>query len=538
MNPVAAALCALTIPSDAPVAPLPAAQCETLYAQAVAPEDFVRQGERVDVDAGPAIRRALASGRPVRFTRAYLVRPDPASLRGAPANAYWSIRVPSRAMLFFEPAARLVQSPGAGAWTRTVVFENATDFRVFGTLRVDANGARVDANHNEHMHGVMLYNARNFSIAAIDSRNARGDNVFIGGDDDTVGSARGYIGAITAVGAGRKNLVLHAFDELRIGRVDLDNTAGGAKLYSGTARRGVVVQPSAAVYATDTGTGMINPGAPRSVEGTTQAALEAQGFRVDDTDGHALDIEPDLFSGRVLSRVTIDAATMRGSGLDASAGITLPAATRLVATFGTLRMTLTPRRGVPPWLQYGAHIRVGTLTIDGLSADLAQSQILYASRLEVERATLNGAGTSPEFAILQNRVGSAVPVVSFGRLEGRLGGGGIEARNSNLSVGDWRLRTAGPALWVRGVADDPSVLAAVQIGTLDASGSGGSGGCNCTVRMSEEGGARARLSIGSLVSSSAPSTRTIVQVGRSAARAFRVARIDTPLAPTPVIVEP
>ena len=78
--------------------------------QSVTPQQFLQAGERLSVDAGPAIRRALASGLPVRFPAGdYVVRPDPAATPRLAFRTY-SIRIPDNAHLIFDPGARIVQS--------------------------------------------------------------------------------------------------------------------------------------------------------------------------------------------------------------------------------------------------------------------------------------------------------------------------------------------------------------------------------------------------------------------------------------------
>ncbi len=313
--------------------------------QSVTPQQFLQAGERLSVDAGPAIRRALASGLPVRFPAGdYVVRPDPAATPRLAFRTY-SIRIPDNAHLIFDPGARIVQAPGAGSWVRTVSFQDADNVRVEGELWVDANVSTISAANNEQMHGVMLFNTSNARIDAIRSENARGDNVMIGGDNNSAGSHDVWIGTIRASTAGRKNLVLHSVRNVRIDRAILDNRAGGARLYGG--------KPTG-------------------------------------SDGHSLDAEPDKFTGAVQNSASIGEVVTYGSGNDFSAGTNARQASAYRLDIGTFKSYVEPRRGVAPWIQYAITVSVRDLQISGASGD-SPSEIRYAARLLADRLRLTGS---------------------------------------------------------------------------------------------------------------------------------------------------
>lgn len=334
----------LALAALSPLAAANAAQAGVAEA-AVTPQQFLAPGENLSVDAGPAIRRALVSGYAVRFPRGdYVVRPDPAA---TPRLAYrgYSILIPNNAHLLFDPGARIVQAPGASSWLRTVSLQGADNVRIEGELWVDANVAAISRLNNEQMHGVFLFNTSNARIDAIHSDNARGDNVLIGGDNNSAGSHDIWIGTIRASTAGRKNLVLHSVRNVRIDHVILDNRAGGARLFGGV---------------------------PNG------------------TDGHSLDVEPDKFTGAVANSASIGDIETYGSGNDFSAGTNSRQADNYRVAIESFRAHIDPRPGVAPWTQYAVTLDIGDLAIDGADGN-TPSEIRYAARLNIGRLTFDGS---------------------------------------------------------------------------------------------------------------------------------------------------
>jgi hypothetical protein len=380
---------------------------------ALRPADFATLAEfgargNGQVDDGPAIRRALASGRPLRIAAGtYQVDVDPASaLREASGLRYaWSIRIPSHAVLVVEPGATIRQADGAQAWTRTVSFQGASDVLVLGMLRVDANAAGRGPATNEHMHGVFFFNTRHSYVQAIESVNARGDNVFIGGSDEREFSEDLVIGHIGARTAGRKNLVLH-FADVVVGSAELDNRAGGASLYGGVP---------------------------------------------DSTDRHSLDVEPDDFRAQRRFLQRLGMVHTQGSGNDFTAGTQPQHAERFIVDIDTLRSDITPAsQPVAAWEQNAITVRCKRLEITGIDGSDAAVKLAYAARLEVDTMRVWGRTRSAEGFLLQMAMTGTPP--QWPTLSARsltlqaTRGGGMDVRTSALRVGMLDLQTEGTAV--------------------------------------------------------------------------------------------
>ena len=406
---------------------------------AVAPENALRPGERITVDAGPAIRRILASGRPLRLTSGYtyVVRPDPASAIGNGGYAY-SIKVPSGARIIGDGGV-IKQADNAPAWCRTVSFQDAGNFAVAGTLRVDANG-RAALRSNEHMHGIFFFNSHDFQVEALESINARGDNVYIGGTDNSRGTRDGNIGKITAITAGRKNLVAQAFDNIFIGDAFLDNRLGGAQFYGGKA---------------------------------------------DETDGNSLDVEPDNFSGSLTNRMTINNLHTIGAGNDFSAG-TGGAAWAMQVTINRWQSEIISRHGVP-WLTANAiRLNVGDMTVHGIMPQAEAARLFYQFDGQFDRLSVNGKrDTSSSPFIVLSRVGPNAPRLRITSLSIEGDGIGIENRDASLQIGQYRARTGGAALFNRGLVR--GARAETSIGTLDLLNVGVPDGGSYAVAITGEG---------------------------------------------------
>ena len=375
---------------------------------AVSVNDYLGIGESISVDAGPAIRRALATGRPVRFPPAtYIVEPDPDSLLGAHLSA--CIQVPSNATLFFDAGALIKAADGVKAWCRTVVFGGnavgvwAENVRCYG-LNVDANVANIDAEENEHMHGVYLYNLRDSYFDSIRSVNARGDNVFIGGDVNTRGSHNNVIGSIYARTAGRKSFVMGASDSNVIDSVDVDNRLGG---WTGSALAGA---------------------------------------------GGGVDIEPDAVDGTARNENWIGTVISRGCGDDFTAGTSMAQADSYHLNIRDYDLEVTPFAGTPAWIQYGITLNIGRLRISGQTGVEAESNLQYSARLNVEEMVLEGGRQG--WMMVFSRVGSEMPKVRIGtlRLENTASdyADGIENRGGDLIINRVLASTPfGTALWNR-----------------------------------------------------------------------------------------
>ena len=380
----------------------------------------------VATDSGPAIRRALTTGKPVDFPGGvYTVSHDPASAfdDGGNTRYAYSINVPSNAVLHFHGGATIKQANGVQSWTRVVVMNNVSGIKCFGELKVDGNVANAGTPTNEHNHGVFIFDATNIHIERIDSRNCRGDNVFIGGTNESTISSDIHIGAMKCVAAGRKNLVLHQFDKVHIGAANLDNSSGGASLYGGVA---------------------------------------------DDTDKHSFDVEPDSYTGANFHRARIDSLVTAGTGFDLSAGTTAAQADKCIVDIGSLHHTHTSST-VKAWIQYGITVNVGNAQIDGIAGVSGTFEIWYAARLNADHMTVRGS--TPAFAdpmMLIGQVGGHRPIVRVDRLDlTNTIGGGIENRDGEVHIGKYVPRTVGIVGWARGLSSTAGLFTEFQVESID-----------------------------------------------------------------------
>lgn len=426
---------------------------------AVTPQQFLAPAESLAADAGPAIRRALATGKPVRFpSGTYVVNNDPASAFDDGGNRRYSycIAIPTGATLIFDPGAIIQGKAGLKNWTRIMVAINVSDFRIFGELKVDANVANRGTPSNEHMHGVLLFNATDFNIEAIDSRNARGDNVYIGGTDNTRGTCDGYIGRIYAEAAGRKCLVGQAFDNLHIGSVSLNNSGGGAAIYGGVA---------------------------------------------DSTDGNCFDIEPDAWTGAIRNDMRIDYLYTKGAGNDFTAGTTATQGEAMTISIGKWDCIIVPRSTTPWYSQYSITINIDDWSISGVTAVSQQAQVYYAARLKCRKFKFNGATSGVSVPIFDfGPVAGGRPEMSFNIAEvTNTTGAGFEIKDAKLRIGHYKARTAGIALWARGLSSATGLFTDVYIDEFDVVDCGQPLGASYVVLTTKGGSNQTYLHIGRLV---------------------------------------
>jgi hypothetical protein len=379
-------------------------------------------------DSGPAIRVALASGLPLRFQKGtYIVGPDPASENTGgigPGLFGWCINVPSNTTMIFDEGSVIKGANGLKSWCRVMQFGSVDNIKVFGEMSVDANVANISSPNNEHMHGVIIYDLTNFYFEAIKSINARGDNVYIGGTDNTRGTSDGYIGRIVAETAGRKNLVWQSFDNINIGSASLDNTNGGAAIYGGVP---------------------------------------------DGTDGNSFDVEPDAFSGAVPNRGTINYLSTRGAGNDFTAGVTETGSNGMVISIGKWDCVIVSRSTTPWYLQNAITLNIDEWNVSGITAVSPQAEIFYAARLNVGKCTIRGATANINTALmLIGVVGTNRPVCTFGTLQiTTTQGFGFEVRSGQVTIDYYRARTAGLALWARELGSSALLYTDVKIGKLE-----------------------------------------------------------------------
>lgn len=374
-------------------------------------------------DDGPTIRRALASGLPIRFERGrtYQVGPDPASINPVTGSFAWSIRVPSNAVLIFETGAAIKAAAGIGVWNRVVSLQGADNVRIYGELRVDANVQQASAVTNEHMHGVFLFDTTNSYIERIHSTNARGDNVFIGGTDNSEGSRNNYLGTLRLRTAGRKCFVGQAWHQNVIGLIDADNRAGNW-----------------------------NDADNRLGGG-----------------GGCIDLEPDIFTGAVRNENWVGTVISRGAGDDFTAGITAAQGDAYVLNVQNYDLQITPVANYPAWTQYAMTINIGRLRISGLTGVDGQSTIFRAARLNVQDFELVGARPGDYILLLAAVDGERPRLMVSGelRLENRAGSG-FESRDAEIGLASYRPSTGGTAFWSRGIANTPELYPELRIGTF------------------------------------------------------------------------
>lgn len=380
-------------------------------------------------DEGAKLRTALASGSPLYFppNKTIVVGVDPASAfnDGGVTRYTRCIGIPSNADLMFAPNFTIKGANGLQSWTRVITMENVNGIKIYGTMKVDANVQNRGAQTNEHMHGVFMYNVTNLEADTIHSINARGDNVFIGGDNETTFSDKIRIRSVFGEAAGRKNLVIHMVDNLYIDYANLNNEGGGASLYGGTA---------------------------------------------DDSDKHCLDVEPDAFTGSRIFRQYIGELRTRGQGNDFTAGTTPAQADQWVLTIGNMYHRNTGSSAVRTWIHYGMTVNIlGDMElIDCFGAD-ETVYLLYAARLNVAgRIKINGSCPTANKAMIAAYAsgGNAnTPSIKAREIEVSCSqGGGLFLRSCHLDVGT--LRTACPAYaFISG--DNVSVAANKAIVKID-----------------------------------------------------------------------
>ena len=418
---------------------------QTKLEQYVSVKDFGAVGDGV-TDDGPAIRTALATGLPIQFTEGtYVVGPDPASenYNGIGVGLYaWCILIPDNTTMIFDEGAVIKGANGLTSWCRVMQFGNADNVKVFGEMIVDANVANIGSPNNEHMHGVMLFDTTNFHFDAIKSINARGDNLYIGGTDNTRGSSDGYIGRLVAETAGRKNLVWQAFDNINIGSASLDNTNGGAAIYGGVA---------------------------------------------DSTDGNSFDVEPDVFSGAVPNRGYINYLRTIGAGNDFTAGVTEASANGMVVSIGKWDCVIVPRSTTPWYGQYAITLNIDEWNVSGITSVSPQAEVFYAARLNVGKCTISGATSNINTAlILIGAISTNRPICTFGTLYiVATQGFGFEVRSGQVTIDYYRARTAGIALWARELSSTASIYTDVKIGKLDLLNIGAPLGAGYAVLLSK-----------------------------------------------------
>lgn len=447
-------------------------------------------------DDGPAIRRCLATGKVVEFSRGtYVVAADPASAfdDGGTTRYSYAIAVPSNAVLQFADGATLKLADNSASWTRVVAIQGVSNVRITGELRIDGNVENINAANNEHMHGLFIFDASDVYIQRVDSRNARADNILIAGTDNSTFSKNITIDSIRCVKAGRKNVVFQHFDEVTIGSMDLDNTTGGAAIFSGTA---------------------------------------------DDTDKHCVDVEPDTPSGSALRRLSISTLVTRGSGNDFTAGTTVAHGKSTIINIGSLThyhsqatyligMTSTD---VQAWFQNACTIKIGKASFHNVTnAGVNPFQIFYGALFDAESITISGATPAVgDPMILIAQVGGDRPTVRIGYLSlTNTVGAGIENRDASVHVGRYEARTAGTTLWARGLSSTAGLTTDMSVGEFDMEDVGAPAGAGYAVYVSKDGSNDVVVNVESLTyrDTRTPKLTQVFYIGSGAASRLRIGEV-------------
>lgn len=446
-------------------------------------------------DAGPAFRAAIlyanAIGAAVGIPAGtFTVNDDPASAfdDGGTTRYSWCIRIPSNTTLVSRSGGIIKGAAGRKNWSRVVVLLAGTvNVRCFGNLKIDGNVANIGVPNNEHMHGLLLFDATDCYFEALEVYDCRGDNIILAGTDNTRGTADIQIGRIKAQTAGRKNLVGQAFDNVYIGSAWLDNTAGGAVLFSGIA---------------------------------------------DGTDGNCLDVEPDAINASCpKSRMYISYLFTRGAGNDITGGNTSALVDKLEITIGRWDAVIVPRATTPWHVQYGSVVNIGQWNVSGVTAVCPSAQIYYASRLNVERAVLAGASSGGANGLLEiSQVANNVPKVRFGTLElANSGGVGLYASDADVSIGRFIPTTSAAALWSRGTSAVAGVNSKTVIDEIILEDVGAPTGSSYAVLISKAGNP-IEFKVGHTYfrDSRAPKLNQIYYLGAGASAGVVLGSIDNP----------
>jgi hypothetical protein len=389
-------------------------------------------------DDGPALRLALAAGIAIgravelpKKTTPIVVSYDPASSLGGGLYGY-SILVPTGTRLITN-GATIKAANGITSWNRVVSFQGQSNIDIQGVLRVDANAANRGTPVNEHMHGVFFFNSTDIRIPdGIDSQNAVGDNVYVGGTDNTVGSTRCFIGDVYCKTAGRKNFVVQCSRAFVVGNCIFDNISGGS----------------------------------------------AVGGAADGTECHSLDVESDTFTGATPNDIAFGNIVTYGSGNDFTAGVTAVCADNWTITINSMLAYVTPKAGVKAWEQNGITIKVNNLTMTGLDLVDETVALRHAARLVAGSVTLSGSSGGAANKMLSiTAVGSNIPRVDIATLKIDCSlGYGAWIQSSLTKIGHFYAKCPTlQAFWLRGNQNSNLIRTSLTIDTFECENTGAAG---------------------------------------------------------------
>lgn len=313
----------------------------------------------------------------------YTVAPD-LWRTGIRSDRYWAcLDIPSDITLHFEKGAILQLIVNAPAWTRVLVI-SSSNVSITGEVEIDGQ-CRTVTNGNEHMAGLFIFNAKNLYIQSVYSHDCYGDNVFIGGTEQSY-SDNVVIDYVNGVKAGRKNLVIHYVDKLHIKTALLDNSQGGA----------------------------------------------SDGWIGD----HSLDLEPDAFKGTRKFHQKIDYLSTYGTGNDFTVGITQELARMWVLEVGTfnVKRIRTELTGKSVILSYGLTAKIDNLNIVQDENETAVGlDLKYSAMWEIRNLSIEGG---LDYAIRINSANGNVPSLKANSIEiNRPNGKGLDIESAYVNIG-------------------------------------------------------------------------------------------------------
>lgn len=241
-----------------------------------------------------------------------------------------NLYIPSNCTLTFQKGAKMVGINNAPEWSRVVKI-TGENIKIYGDLEIDGRSKTI-TNGNEHMAGLFIFDAKNVYIQRVNSHDCYGDNVFIGGTSETIYAQNITIGNITAATAGRKNLVIHYVDQLKISRAVLDNRKGN----------------------------------------------------IDFLGSNSLDVEPDDYTGVKSFYQRIDKIITYGTGNDFTVGTTADKADKWITDIGTFEIHLMQNKG-SGLLAYGITLKIENLFVY-LNGKTLGIDSLYATRIQIKKA--------------------------------------------------------------------------------------------------------------------------------------------------------
>jgi hypothetical protein len=136
--------------------------------------------------------------------------------------------IPNGLDVIFEQGVKFKLINDAKQWSRVVA--PLGNNNLYGHFEIDGSADTI-TNGNEHMAGLFIYGKENIYIESVYSYNCYGDNVQISGSESQGRNI--IIDRLRCRKAGRKNLVFENTTNIHIKNAYLDNTEGGAGVWTG-----------------------------------------------------------------------------------------------------------------------------------------------------------------------------------------------------------------------------------------------------------------------------------------------------------------